>query len=291
MSIFAWVDADLDGAGSSLVLSWLFKKPIQAKAITNRNIATEFAKWYTSNKDNYSKIFICDIDTSNYLDIVDHSNIVIIDHHDSHLLNKEKYNKANNLVKKYSSTTKLIYDTYKNALNLTKEQKLLINLIDDYDSNSKKYPISNDLNKVFWGLNGDRLEKFRGSFQNGFSGFDKYQKNIIYLYNKKLGEELAQIEPHIGNVVIGSSAKRIVSAITSFAINDISKILLEQYSADICIIINPRSETVSFRRSDRCNVSMNDLAKKLANGGGHKEAAGGHLTETFMNFCKTLQKI
>ena len=67
--------------------------------------------------------------------------------------------------------------------------------------------------------------------------------------------------------------------------------IIETHSADIGIVVNPNSGTVSFRRSKECNIPVNKLASKLAAGGGHEAAAGGTLTDTFFTFCKTLKPI
>lgn len=291
MSLFAWVDVDLDGAGCSLALSWVFQKRIPVKATSPKKFYNEFSNWYKQNEHNYKTIFICDIDVSKYTDIVDKEKIVIIDHHEGHILNKHKYQFAKALVKQSNSCTKLITDTYKERVKLTKEQQLLVNLIDDYDSYTLKYPYSTDLNKLFWGFNGERLQKFHDAFHNGFIGFNFQQKNLINTFNRKLQQTLAEIDVHIGEVVISGSKRKVVSTIADFGINEIAKHIIEMYDADIGIVVNPQSGSVSFRRSKNCSLSMGELATKLASGGGHKEAAGGSITDTFLNFTKLLLKV
>jgi oligoribonuclease NrnB/cAMP/cGMP phosphodiesterase (DHH superfamily) len=228
---------------------------------------------------------------SQHIDIVDKSNIVIIDHHESHLLNKHKYQFAKVLVKPCSSCTKLILDTYKEKISITREQQLLANIIDDYDSYALTIPFSLDLNRLFWGFTGDRVQKMYEVFHTGFTGFNPQQKNLINVYNRKLQQTLADLDIHIGEISIGGNKKRVVSTLAEFAINDVAKTIIEMYDADIGIVVNPQSGSVSFRRSKNCNLSMSELAKKIANGGGHKEAAGGQITETFLNFTKSLQKL
>lgn len=291
MSLFTWVDADLDGAGSSLALSWVFGRQLPVKVTTTKKFRNDFSSWYIQNQHTYKTIFICDIDVSQFIDIVDKPNIVIIDHHDSHILNKHRYRYARALVKPYTSCTKLIIDTYKNRLNLFKEQQLLVNLIDDYDSYTLSLPYSVDLNRLFWGFTGDRVGKLSSSFYNGFAGFTATHKNIINQYNKKLQHTLSELEVHIGEIPIAGSKRKIVSTIADFAINDIAKSIIDMYDADIGIVVNIQSNSVSFRRSNKCKLSMADLAQKVAGGGGHAGAAGGAITETFMNFTKALHRI
>lgn len=291
MSLFVWSDVDLDGAGSILALSWFAKRTLPNKVTTARKFRKDFENWYRHEGHNFQKIFICDIDVSPNMDIVDQHNIFIIDHHDSHIAEASRYQKADTLIRKAGSTTKLICDTYKDTIKAGREQKLLVNLIDDYDSGTNEYPISSDLNRLFWSMNGNRVQKFIDSFHSGFSGFNRMQKNSINLYNKKLQETVAKLEIHIGDVEIAGKPRKIVSTITNFGINDIAKNIIATYGADIGIVVNPSSGAVSFRRSEKCTVSMCDLAEKLCNGGGHEAAAGGTITDQFMNFTKSLQKI
>ncbi len=291
MSLFSWVDADLDGAGSNLALSWVFGKQIPVIATTPKKFRSDFSSWYIQNQHNYKTIFICDIDVSNFIDIVDKPNIVIIDHHDSHILNKNKYQFAKVLVKPYTSCTKLIVDTYKGKVKLIKERQLLVNLIDDYDSYTLSLPYSLDLNRLFWGLTGDRIQKMYDSFYNGFTGFNAQQKNIINLYNKKLHQTLSELEIHIGEISISGTKRKIVSTIANFAINDVAKTIIDMYDADIGIVVNLQSGSVSYRRSLKCTLSMAELAKKISNGGGHSGAAGGTVTDVFLNFTKSLHKL
>jgi len=291
MSLFSWVDADLDGAGSNLALSWVFGRQIPVRATTPKKFRSDFSSWYIQNQHNYKTIFICDIDVSQHLDLVDKKNIVIIDHHESHLLNKSKYQFAKALVKPHTSCTKLIVDTYKDKVKLMKEQQLLINLIDDYDSYTLKYPFTLDLNRLFWGLSGDRIQKMYDSFYNGFKGFNAQQKSIINIYNRKLQQTIAELDIHIGEISISGQKRKIVSTIADFAINDVAKTIIDMYDADIGIVVNVNSGSVSFRRSTKCTLSMSELAKKIANGGGHSAAAGGTITDIFLDFTKSLNKL
>jgi oligoribonuclease NrnB/cAMP/cGMP phosphodiesterase (DHH superfamily) len=293
MSLFVWTDADMDGAGSYLLLSWMFKKKLEYRVTTPRKFRNDFKTWHDQNGDKYDQIFICDMDVSNHADLVDNAKIIIIDHHDSHLLNKSKYSKAKVLIKENTSCTNLIYTTYKNSLaHLSDNQILLIKLVDDYDSHILKLsPTTLDINRVYWGFTGDRLSKFVSAFDAGFRGFNSQQKAIISEYNKKLQQTISELDIHEGDVKIGAKEYKVVSAIADFGINDIAKYIIAMRDADIGIVININSGSVSYRRSASCNLSMADLASKLSNGGGHAAAAGGSVTDPFLSFTKSLHRI
>ena len=63
-------------------------------------------------------------------------------------------------------------------------------------------------------------------------------------------------------------------------------LLINKHKADISVIVNTQSKTVSFRRSKSCDADVSILAQKLCNGGGHAAAAGGKLTEQFATLTK-----
>jgi oligoribonuclease NrnB/cAMP/cGMP phosphodiesterase (DHH superfamily) len=176
-------------------------------------------------------------------------------------------------------------------MKLSKEQKLLVNLIDDYDSYNLSLPYSEQLNRLYWGLTGDRVQKFIDSFYNGFAGFSRQHKNIINIYDKKLSEVISSLEIHVGDIPLGKTKQRVVSTIATTGINDVANHILKKYNADIGIVVNPNSGSVSFRRSKECKINLSDLATKIASGGGHAAAAGGTITEEFLNFTKLLEKI
>lgn len=291
MKVIAWVDADLDGAGSAWLLKLLFKK-IEVKVSTAKKFRNEFLPWIESNYSSYDKIFICDIDVSAYIEAVDRDNIVTIDHHESSIAAKDLYKKAKAIAGHYPSTTGLIYSKWKDQLNLTKEQKLLVKLINDYDSYELKYgDLTKNLNKVYWQYTGNRPEKFYNDFSNGFTGFNLHHKNAIAIYNKKFLDTISNLEIFGAVVPFGNKNYKVVSTICSFGITDIANFLLHQYNSDICIIVNPNSQTVSLRRSSECDIAMNKLAEKLVSGSGHPDSAGGIITDAYLEFTKVLKPL
>ena len=180
MNICVWTDADLDGACSNLLLKWLFKgAKVTTKVITAKRFADEFPAWYDLHKSNFDKIFICDLDVGSSIEYVDKKGIVIIDHHESHLMVKYKYANAKILVCDMPSTAMIIYNEWREELKLTKEQQLLVRLVDDYDSYTLQYgEITLSLNRLFWQWNGDRCAKFAEEFGEGFSGFTELNQSI-----------------------------------------------------------------------------------------------------------------
>jgi oligoribonuclease NrnB/cAMP/cGMP phosphodiesterase (DHH superfamily) len=74
-------------------------------------------------------------------------------------------------------------------------------------------------------------------------------------------------------------------------VNDVCDYLLRTYNSDIVFFVNTNSQHVSFRKKKDCTVDMSKLAKNLCDGGGHEYAAGGKITDTFMEFVKQLTPV
>ena len=52
------------------------------------------------------------------------------------------------------------------------------------------------------------------------------------------------------------------------------------------IVVNLKTQSVSFRRAKNSAINVAKLAAKVADGGGHEAAAGGKLSDNFLNFTK-----
>ena len=284
-----FTDADLDGSMSYLLLKWMTTTKLQYKVTTVTKFHDDFIAWSRKNKlSDYNKIIILDLDISQKsLDLVDKDNVYIIDHHKTHVENKDKYKLATTIIEEYPSCAKLIYKQYKHKLDdiLSDDMKKLLLLVDDYDSWAHKYPQSKQLNNIFWNYQGDRLSQFMKDFQTGFTTFNSEQKKIINFYETKLKKTIDNLTYHQARVNI---QKKEVLCICTFAnkmISDIGNHLLE-IGADIGIVVNLDTNRVSMRKSKSCHVDLCKLSKWLIDGGGHEYAAGGVCTERFLKFSK-----
>jgi len=293
-----WVvftDCDLDGAGSYLVFSWLTNTRVEYVTARVTTFAADYNRWASKNNpDDYDKIWIFDIDTSQSLEcreLVDRSNVVIIDHHDSHYKNKDLYEHATAFIKRETSCCKLIYDILKDGTKLTDLQKLLLLMVNDYDSYELKLPNSYNLNVVFWNYQGDRLSKFVNDFDRGYIGFNSFHKNIIHLNNKKLERIKSELEIFGASIPIGDNTYKFVSTFAESCINEVADYLLDNFRADVGMVVNLKTQKVSFRKNNRIGLDLSELAGRISDGGGHEYAAGGQLTENFMNFSKVLKPI
>lgn len=283
-------DADIDGAGSYLCLKYAYKNTsISYTVTTTKKILTDISLF---NFDQYDLVIICDISLGEQeIKLCDFKNVVVIDHHQDHIANAKFYKNAKTIIKEYTSCTKLIYDNFKLADKINKNQKLLINLIDDYDCYKLELPFSKKLNQVFWSYTGDRVKKFEDDFKDGFYGFNSFHKNALKIIERNIKNFFNEQTIHIGNLKISGEDYKVAGVMITFSPNEIAEAIIDKYNIDFVIMINLKGKRVYLRRSQNCNLNMGKLASKIADGGGHDAAAGGILNDTIINITKKLKPI
>ena len=284
MNIQVWTDTDLHGAGGALLLRWLYKnsETFNINDVTESTFTGRF-KGALDTLDHYDRIFIVDLDLSKeQIKLADRDNVVIIDGHKNHSKFKHLYSKSKVIIdESYFSVVNLIKDKFKSHLSLTKEQSELIDLINGYDW----YKSNNDslkLNAVYYNLNTPKTENFISNFYNGFNSYTIEQKNSIKLFFRKFKEQISSNGIFKGKI----KGYNVIASFGDYAVGELAHFLLSKYNADISIIVNTKTKTVSFRRSKDCDADVSLLAKKLCDGGGHPGSAGGKLTDKFASLTK-----
>jgi oligoribonuclease NrnB/cAMP/cGMP phosphodiesterase (DHH superfamily) len=284
VNIQVWTDTDLHGAGGALLLRWLYKnsETFNINDVTESTFTGRF-KGALDTLDHYDRIFIVDLDLSKeQIKLADRDNVVIIDGHKNHSKFKHLYSKSKVIIdESYFSVVNLIKDKFKSHLSLTKEQLELIDLINGYDW----YKSNNDslkLNAVYYNLNTPKTENFISNFYNGFNSYTIEQKNSIKLFFRKFKEQISSNGIFKGKI----KGYNVIASFGDYAVGELAHFLLSKYNADISIIVNTKTKTVSFRRSKDCDADVSLLAKKLCDGGGHPGSAGGKLTDKFASLTK-----
>ena len=283
-------DADLDGAGSFLCLKYAYENAFISYSVTTEKNFLNDISHFKFNE--YDLVIISDLNLKqNEINLCDFKNVIIIDHHKEHIELIKNYKNAKSIIKDYTSCTKLIFDTFKLKSKLNKNQKLLIKLIDDYDSYTLSLPFSKPLNQVFWSYTGDRIHKFENDFNEGFFGFNQFQKNALKITQNKIERFFKEETIYKGNLKIGGNNYNVAGVFISFSPNEIAERIIEDYKVDFVIQINLKGKAVCMRRSKNCTLNLGKLASKLMDGGGHNDAAGGTLNESIINITKFLKPI
>ena len=294
--IYVFTDFDLDGVASLLMLHWaLGAKPGQLvfKTTTVTNFRKDFLTFLDQNNANdFDKIYILDLDVSKHSDLVDRKNIEIIDHHLSHVKALDVYKIAKTIVKETTSCAKLMYNTFKDKVELSKTQKYFIGLADDYDCYQFKLPETYELNCLYTNTQKTstkhRAEIFLEKYYKGFYSFNSQEKFIIKEFVDRKNRAIANLEIFHGNVSIGGKERAVYGTTGNKFVNEICDHMLNTHPADIVFFVNADNSHISFRKSKNCEVDLSKLAAKMCDGGGHEYAAGGKITESFLNFTKLL---
>lgn len=293
--IHIFTDADLDGSISYLTFCWYKDKKLDVTVTTEKSLKNDFEA-FCKKEDvgSYKTVAILDIDISRNPEIYDKPNVVIFDHHLGSLNCPYKFKHAKVYLEDEGSTCRLLYKKIKtfSSFELDNNKKLLISIGHDYDSYTlKNKDLSVGLNTLFWNMQGNRLEKFVDKYYDGFSPFTEDEKKIILFYRNKIKKHLEVTPIYKSTIKLGSKDVVVCSMMTDFCINEFAQEIINNTRSDIGIIVNPKTESVSFRKSKDCTVDLSKLAKKLCNGGGHENAAGGLITPEFLQFTKLLNQI
>lgn len=299
MKKMIFTDCDLDGIGTYMMFKWYTKYKGEMEICSQSNFRKTYTAWsQKNNPDDYDKIYIFDLDVSqNNLDIIDRKNVVIVDHHETHIDNIDKYKNAKCIIKVYSSCCKLMFSLLKAKYpdrNLTDQQKLLMLMVDDYDSYELKIKDSYNLNVVLWNYVGNRAQQFERDFFNGFTGFTQTHLNIIHLNNKKVARVLSELEVYKGTLPANGQKYMLYATMSSTSLNEVAHHVITKYDdCDICIVVNLNTKRVSFRKDkERApELDLGKLAKAIAEGGGHKDSSGGTLNDNMMTLTKMLQPV
>lgn len=296
--IAVFTDCDLDGLGTMAVFKWFTGLTVDHQICSQSNFRKTFTKWAVrNNPEKFDKIYIFDLDVSqSNLDLVDHINFTIIDHHDTHVANENKYQNATTILKDYSSCCKLLYSLFKAKYPdkaLTDEQKLLILLVDDYDSYELKIKDSYNLNVIVWNYVGDRAGQFMRDFGNGFYGFNESHLNMIHLNNKKVRRILSELEVYKGIIPIAGKEYKIYAATSDTSLNEVAHHIINEFDCEICMILNLKTKRVSFRKNKEKipDLDLGKLAQTIAEGGGHINSSGGQITDKVITITKLLQPV
>ena len=296
--IMCFTHFDLDGVVSYLVTKWAHPGyKLEYKALTGFEIRQEMNEWMLANNfSDFEKVFFLDLDVSTIADLIDHENVILIDHHKSHVdakAAKPIYTKSVPIIKEYPAACMLAYRVFRKLYDskFTDAQKTLIIYGNDYDSYTHEFPEAKMLNVIFWNTH-KSFDAFVENYANGFVPFTKEQVAIHRIYENEVANVLNNLSVFQGGYADEDGEYRVIMA--TFAdkhINDVADYLLGKYNVDVVIIANLKSKHVSFRRHKDSDMKVQVLAKDIADGGGHEFSAGGTITNAFLEFTKDLKPV
>tara|TARA_R110000868_G_scaffold133029_7_gene344417 strand:+ start:2716 stop:3594 length:879 start_codon:yes stop_codon:yes gene_type:complete len=278
---------DLDGLVSFLVLCWAVNKKLDYVATTPMKLEQDFTKWKEQHEN--GSLYFLDLDVSKLGPQIDSKTTVIIDHHKTNIFS---FTNAIAIIYNETSCAKMVHKTFfkdKNNTSLTNSQKTLIALADDWDSATKATPISEELNIVYHSMT-NKVESFIEDYYKGFKSFDKFKINTIALYKKHRSEYLQTLKPFIGDIEVEGEPTKVCAIFCTKYVQECCDYLFAKYNADIAIAVLLEQKRIAVRRHpNNFKVDASKFVQRIAGGGGHEAAAGGNLTEEFMEFTKLLK--
>ena len=281
---------DLDGVCSYLVLCWLYGKKLDVIGTTPMKLEQDFDKLVASGKT-WDKLYFLDLDVSKIGEKIDQKSTVVLDHHKTNI-----YPFKNAIVRIYNETScaKLIYDTFfkDTGKKISNAQKTLIALADDWDSNTKATPLSESLNIVYHSMS-NKFNSFVEDYYDGFKSFDKFKENTILLYKKHRKEYIDTLNPFFGEVEFdGQKDVKVGAVFCNKFVQECCDWLFKKHNVDVAIAVLVEQKRIAVRRSSsNSTVDVSKFVQRIASGGGHEAAAGGNLTEEFIEFTKMLKPL
>lgn len=286
-NILVFTHSDLDGVVSYLVMCWLYNKKLDVISTTPMKLEQDYDKWVKQNQK-YDRIFFLDLDVTKIGQKIDSEETVIFDHHKTNLY---PFKKALTRIYNETSCAKLIHDSFfkNNKRQLLDSQKTLIALADDWDSHTKATPLSENLNIVYHSMS-NKFASFVEDYYNGFKPFDKFKQNTIFLYKKHRKTYLETLAPYIGEVLFEETKANVGAVFCNKYIQECCDYLFEKYNVDISIAVMLEQKRIAVRRHpNNSTIDVSKFVQRIASGGGHEAAAGGNLTEDFIEFTKLLK--
>jgi oligoribonuclease NrnB/cAMP/cGMP phosphodiesterase (DHH superfamily) len=278
---------DLDGIVSYLLFCWFFNKKLPYVVTTPLNLEKDYNDNIKKNSDGL--FYFLDLDVTKIATEIDKQNVVIFDHHKT---NVYKFQKAKAKIVEETSCSKLIYDSlFKDKIELAQNKKLLVALANDWDSHKKTNPLSEELNIVLHSTK-NKYHSFIEDYYDGFKPFDKFKQNAISLVRKYCKEYISTLEPYFGTFNFDGVEATVGAIFCEKFIAECCDFLFTKYNVDIAIAVMLNKKRIAVRRNaNNAQIDVSKFVQKIAGGGGHEAAAGGNITEEFIDFTKLLKPI
>ena len=268
---------DLDGAGSLMLLKWVFDdSAIIDHTVSNVfKLKRDYNNFLSSNEyDDYSKVFILNMIPTF---TVEDNTLVFSKSNDKTSSYKGK-------VEVSTSTTKLLRIFFKNNLsNLSLEQNALINSINSFYIDGKSKTEGIKLNAILnYGRN--KYSDFYTRFDKGIGEYTDVEKTILKNYSDNLVKTYKQLELFEHNTNKGIYIGLIPDMLCKHEILDM---LFKKHSPKMIFLVDLENGFISVRKDDSLQMDMSKLCKTFIEGRSLRNCAGGRYTEKFLDFSRS----
>lgn len=281
--IFCWVNSDLDGVGSAILLGNLCPN-FEYRHCFFGNFEQQYTLWAKEHLEDYDKVFVVGmVLTPTLIKNIDNHRVIFVSDRPEQIKSWD----STVIQEECSSCTKLLYKKFKNKVNFTDNLKKFFVYINDYNSYELKHDESKYLNAIYRKSGPRRFIRFVDRFWNGFDGFTDSEVELADKFFQELEEELGSIQLFSGKW----EGYKVISTISKFSVNELAHSIMNNYETDAVIVMNPDTQFVSFRRSIGSDINISEMAENLCEGGGGEWAAGGQMTKRFLAFSQNLEEL
>jgi len=280
MKVFLWTNNDLDGVGAAILLGNIFQN-FEYQSIFFGDFMQKFPDWYDENRNNYDKIFVVGIPLEQSLiNKTDDKKLIFISDKKEELTTVE----SKLISEDSTSCSKMLYKLFKSKFDFPDGVKKFIAYINDYNSYELKTKEAKILNGLFRKSGSRKFYNFVNRFWSGIGEFTESEIRLAGSFYKELNAEMENLELFFGSY----KDSKVVATFSNFSVNEIAATIIEHYDSDVAIVVNTSSRYVSFRKKKGSTADIKFMAENLCNGGGSDQAAGGKLTQKFLEFTQTL---
>jgi len=281
--IFLWVNSDMDGAASTILLGNIFPD-MEYKSVFFGDFLNQYTDWVDNNLENYDKVFVVGmvLDQSLVNKIDDHKVVFVSDR-------AEKLNLFDSSIicEETTSCTKLLYKKFKNKFEFTSNLKKLVLFVDGYNSYILTHKESEYLNGVYRNIRYNRFNAFVNRFWDGYDGLTEKELQSAEAFFNAIDEEYDILEKFEGKFKNWT----VLATFSQVSVNEIAKKLVDNSEHDVIVVVNPSTKFVSFRKRPESDADLGFIAENLCSGGGSSNAAGGSITQKFLDFTTKLTQI
>ena len=102
-----------------------------------------------------------------------------------------------------------------------------------------------------------------------------------------------QLTPFIGNIEFeGKKDIKVGAVFCNKFVQECCDWLFTKHSVDVAIAVLMDQKRIAVRRNSNCDkIDVSKFVQRIASGGGHEAAAGGNLTDEFVEFTKMLKPL
>ena len=281
--VFLWVNSDLDGVGSTVLLGNIFPD-FEYRYCFFGDFERQWNEWYEDNFYEYDKIFVVGMVLDQKLvNHLDDNAVIFVDDRNTPFETVE----STMIHKEETSCTKLLYKTFKDKVEFPLNLKKFFVYIDDYNSYELKTEEAKYINAIYRKSWGGKFQRFVKRFWAGFDGFTEKETALAEKFFEELEEEVNGLTLYTGKF----KDHKVIATFSKFSANEVAGEIMKAYDVDVVLIVNTDTNFVSFRKSNGSDADIQHMAEYLCDGGGGEWAAGGTITPKFMKYTEKLKEL